>query len=319
MEYAKHLLNKENVKLDKFETFAHLFEMLTNQQEIKNVGRKSMSLIKELKGDVALCQVTNDSLYVVHSFGDREELETRVNNRSIIKKISKNLKPLFGDENDDFHMILPILSKDDFLGALFIYEEQEINCWEEIYTLLHLSSLVFKYYNLAEESKLNNVKDNVTDLFNYRHFQDQLELELEKATRYHIPLSLVMIDIESFKMINDKLGYDAGDEVLRQLSKLIEKSCRKIDMPARLNADTFAILLSNTDEKGAYIVLNRVLLKLKRHKFKIGGKEFKVKVKSSATQYELHDVNGEKLLSNSKDNLAMLTVEDTMKIIEQSK
>lgn len=316
MDYTKHLLKKEKVKFEKYETLAKMFEMLSNQQEIKNIGKKAMSMLNSLKGEVALIQHTHDKDNLIGSFGDKETLEQHLGDKAFFKKIKEDKKPYFG-KGDSFFMALPILSKDEYLGVLCIFNEQDIECWEEIYTILHLMSLAFKYYDIVEENKLSNVKDNVTELFNYRHFQDQLELELEKATRYHIPLSMVMVDVQNFQLINETLGFNAGDEVLRDIADVIEKSCRKVDMPARLNADTFGILLSNTDKLGSYILLNRVLLRLSRHKFKIDNKEFKVRIKLSATQFEIHDTNGQLFLEKGKESLREYSVEEVAKTIAE--
>lgn len=314
MEYAKRLLNKEQVKLDKFKTLAKMFEMLSNQQEIKNIGKEALSMIKELTGDVILWQYAGDKFHVISSFGNKETLEVAIADKAFLKTLKDSKKPFFQTNQEECFMALPIISN-DFLGAICIYQAQEIKCWEEIYTLLHLMALSFKYYGVVEENKLNNIKDNVTDLFNYRHFQDQLDLELEKATRYHIPLSMVMIDVQNFRLINEKLGYEAGDEVLRDIADILTKSTRNVDMPARLNGDNFAILLSNTDLLGSYILLNRILFKLNRHKFKINGNEFSVRIKLSATEFEIHDTTGQLFLNKAKEMLKECSMDEVARVI----
>lgn len=317
MDYMKHLLKKENVTLEKFKELSKIFEMLSNQQEIKNIGKEILHLIKDLKGDVLLARYEDEKVNIINFFGKRESIDDKLENKALFKKLKEEKKPFFGKDEDDCFMVLPILSKENILGVLCIYEKQEIKCWEEINTVLHFMTLILKYYSLIEENKLNNVKDQITDLFNYRHFQNQLELELEKAIRYHIPLSIVMVDIKHFNLINDKLGYEAGDEVLKQVANIINKTTRGVDMPARLQNDTFAILLSNTDSLGSFILLNRLLLKFNRHKFNIDGNEFKVKVKLSATSHEIHDTNGQLFLEKAKDNLKEWTVEEVSKEIEK--
>lgn len=315
MDYLKQLLKKEKVTLGTFKTMSKIFEMVCNQQEIKNIGKEAMTTVKGLKGDVLLMQYTDDKFNVIHSFGNKETLEEKVEDKAFFKKVKEAKKPLFQSKEEDCFLALPILSKDVFLGVFCIYDEQEITCWEEIYTLLNLMALIYKHYELVEENKLNNIKDHVTSLFNYRHFQDQLELEVEKATRYHIPLSMVVVDVENFHLINEKLGYEAGDEVLRDIADILEKSTREVDMPARLNGDTFAILLSNTDLLGSYVLLNRLLLKLDRYKFKGNGSEFKVRVKLSATAFDVHEGNGQFFLEKSKEALKGWTLPEVSEII----
>lgn len=317
MDYLKHLLKKEKVTLDTFKTMSKIFEMLCNQQEIKNVGKEAMTFVKKLKGDVLLLHYTDDKFNVIHAFGNKDSLDEKTEDKAFFKRVKESKKPFFKSEEGECFMALPILSKDVFLGLFCIYEEQEITCWEEIYTLLNLMALIFKHYELVEENKLNNIKDHVTNLFNYRHFQDQLELEVEKATRYHIPLSIVMVDVANFHLINEKLGYEAGDEVLRDIADILSKTTRVVDMPARLNGDNFAILLSNTDLLGSYILLNRVLLKLDRYKFKSGGNEFKVRVKLSATAFNTQEANGQLFLETAKEGLKERSLPEVAAVIAQ--
>ncbi|QST02999.1 GGDEF domain-containing protein (plasmid) [Pontibacillus sp. ALD_SL1] len=312
MDYTKHLLNKEGVTLKKYEVFSKIFEMLSNQQSIHNICSKAFSTIKPLEGDVVLVQALgNRSFDMVAYFGNEAELETKVREQTqLYKQLRKEDKPLFGNpEEDGYFLALPITSKDRFLGTLIIYEEQTITCWEEIYTLLHLMSFVFKYYLMAEENKNHVIQDSLTGLFNYRHFQDQLQLELEKSVRYYVPLTLVVIDIQDFHMINEKLGFEVGDRVLQDVAKIISKSSRKIDMPSRIKGDTFAILLSNTPEKGAYVLLRRLLLSFTRLRFQANKKEFKVKIKSSVTPFDVQ-LNGNEFLEKGIDSLKVQTLDD---------
>jgi diguanylate cyclase (GGDEF)-like protein len=318
MDYAKYLLKKENIELKKYQLFSKLFEMLNNQQSINNICDKAFDLIKELKGDVALVQVSKDRNFDLISYsGNEADVEEKVFvHADIIKELRKNEKPLFKEKDDDvFYMALPIISKGKFLGALILFEEQEIKCWEELYTVIHFFSFVFKYYTMAEENKNHVIKDSLTNLFNYRHFQDQMDLELEKANRYHIPLTLVLVDIKNFRLINERLGFDVGDEILKEVAKIIDKNCRKIDMPSRVEADTFAILLSNTPEKGAYVLLNRLLLNFNRKAFEINKQKLKIVTKSSVVPYEGH-ISGHDFLETGIKGLKEISLQEIRKKIE---
>lgn len=292
MDYLKHILQKEKINLGELDVFSSLFEMLSNQQEFKNVLKKSMSLIKSLEGEVSLVSYESNKFKLISNLGDKDMAERFLEEKVALKHVAVNKKPYFyelaEEKFDYYYMILPILSKEEFLGALCIHKEQDIKCWKEIHLLLHMMAFILKYYDLIDLNKNINTKDMVTNLFNYRHFQDQLDLEIEKATRYHVPVSLVMIDLADFKLINQRLGYDAGDQVLKQVGEWIQQTCRRVDMPARLDKDTFAILLTSTNDLGAKTLLKRILIKVQNKMVKVAGKEFKVRIKSSSTQYQLH-------------------------------
>lgn len=306
MEYAKQLLKKEKVSLGEFEIYSSLFESLSNQQELKTVTKKILSTLKSIKGELTLVEYIDNKFKVVNFLGTKEEVEKKLDDKTILKMVKETKKPYLShiaeEKDPDFFMVFPILSKEEFMGALCIHEEQEIDCWKEIYLALHLMSFIFKYYALIETNKNANTTDLVTELFNYRHFQDQLDLEIEKTTRYYIPLTLVLIDINDFKVINERLGYEAGDEILKQLATWIKQQCRRVDMPARLNDDLFGILLSNTGEEGAKVLLDRILFKVNHHAIKLGSRELKIQVKTSITPFETH-FSKDEFIEKGKESL----------------
>jgi diguanylate cyclase (GGDEF)-like protein len=100
--------------------------------------------------------------------------------------------------------------------------------------------------------------DGLTGLFNHRFFQDQLAHEAARAERYRRPLSLVMLDVDNFKQINDRYGHPAGDAVLRHSGVLLRALVRECDVPARYGGEEFAILLPETAPDHALLVAERI-------------------------------------------------------------
>ncbi|GMV07981.1 MAG: hypothetical protein AMXMBFR53_42560 [Gemmatimonadota bacterium] len=100
--------------------------------------------------------------------------------------------------------------------------------------------------------------DSLTGLANRRHFMERLEAEVERAQRYHRPLSVVLLDLDHFKKVNDTHGHAAGDEVLRGAARALRSVCRDVDIPARWGGEELALLLPETDAAGARIVAERV-------------------------------------------------------------
>lgn len=96
--------------------------------------------------------------------------------------------------------------------------------------------------------------DGLTGIYNRRAFMDRAEQEMAKALREHSPLSLLMLDIDHFKRINDQFGHAAGDAVLVDISKLVAKRLRKEDTLGRYGGEEFCILLPSTDGEGAQLV-----------------------------------------------------------------
>ena len=100
--------------------------------------------------------------------------------------------------------------------------------------------------------------DGLTDLYNYRFFQQLLSVEMSRAQRFHRPLSLIMLDIDHFKAYNDAYGHQAGDQALRRLAALLQRSSRSYDLVARYGGDEFVIILPETEKETAAEVAERI-------------------------------------------------------------
>jgi diguanylate cyclase (GGDEF)-like protein len=100
--------------------------------------------------------------------------------------------------------------------------------------------------------------DPLTGLFNTRVFQDRLRHELKRAARYREPLSLMIIDLDGMKRINDRSGHLAGDAALRSVADAIRRGLREIDLGARIGGDEFAVLAPRTNEAAAVVLAERL-------------------------------------------------------------
>ncbi len=115
--------------------------------------------------------------------------------------------------------------------------------------------------------------DDLTGLFNKRRLLEQLDAEIARARRYGEIMSCLMLDIDDFKLINDTYGHQAGDEVLRQVGRLLRHSLRVTDFVARYGGEEFTILLPRTDGAGAYRASENLRNKFKQHPFVIAAEE----------------------------------------------
>ncbi len=100
--------------------------------------------------------------------------------------------------------------------------------------------------------------DELTGLFNKRHFNTSLQAELDRTIRYGQPLSLIMMDIDNFKIHNDTYGHAEGDKVLAELGVIIRNSIRQNDVGCRYGGEEFVIILTSTDGRGALVVAERI-------------------------------------------------------------
>jgi diguanylate cyclase (GGDEF)-like protein len=100
--------------------------------------------------------------------------------------------------------------------------------------------------------------DGLTGLYNHRYFQERLNQELKRAARYNHPLSLLMIDLNGFKAVNDTLGHPAGDTILRNFANTLIKQIRDTDIAARYGGDEFAVILPETELEEAKEIAERI-------------------------------------------------------------
>jgi len=102
------------------------------------------------------------------------------------------------------------------------------------------------------------IRDELTGLYNHRYFQDRLENEITRATRYKRPVSLLLLDLDFFKKVNDTYGHPAGDHVLRETGSTLNKLVRQSDTVARYGGEEFAIILPETAASSAKVLAQRV-------------------------------------------------------------
>jgi diguanylate cyclase (GGDEF)-like protein len=100
--------------------------------------------------------------------------------------------------------------------------------------------------------------DPLTGLFNARAFHDRLRQELGRTARYREPLSLLILDLDGLKRVNDQFGHGAGDAALRSVAAAIRRGLREIDLGARIGGDEFAVLAPRTNEESAVVLAERL-------------------------------------------------------------
>ena len=158
-----------------------------------------------------------------------------------------------------------------------------------------------KQKQLEEQS----ITDALTGLRNRRFFDERLAEEFQRAQRYADPVSLMMIDLDHFKDVNDRHGHPAGDHVLREAAGLIRGSIRDPDICARYGGEEFAVILPKTHMSGALTVAERVWRELGQKVYRPGSEGQHVDVKVTASIgiafYPSKDITGPDLLLKYAD------------------
>ncbi|MES3006949.1 MAG: GGDEF domain-containing protein [Pseudomonadota bacterium] len=104
--------------------------------------------------------------------------------------------------------------------------------------------------------------DELTGLYNYRHFMQAMELEMERTRRSCKPMSLIMLDLDNFKIFNDRWGHDFGNTSLVHVARLVAGTIRKLDIACRYGGEEFAIILPDTPLNAGILLANRLRSKV---------------------------------------------------------
>lgn len=143
-----------------------------------------------------------------------------------------------------------------------IYSNPVIGYWNAGVRLAFF--LIVNYLVGTVRRELNRVrdlsqKDHLTGAVNRRYFQELAEGEIERAARYGRPLTLVYLDLDNFKTVNDQLGHETGDDVLTTVVQTLRENLRKPDIVARIGGDEFLVLMPETGSDQAETVIERIL------------------------------------------------------------
>jgi diguanylate cyclase (GGDEF)-like protein len=132
-----------------------------------------------------------------------------------------------------------------------------------------------------------SIIDDLTQLYNSRHFYAQLEREIERSNRYGQPLTLLLLDLDKFKDFNDTYGHVQGDHVLSRLGHAIKRSMRETDSAYRYGGEEFTIILPMTISEEGIVTAKRIQKELRKENFSlVSGKEVYMTVSIGLAQYK---------------------------------
>jgi two-component system cell cycle response regulator len=167
--------------------------------------------------------------------------------------------------------------------------------------MLRIKALQDTVRSAKRELEQLSVTDGLTGLYNHRFFQERLREEFRRAQRYSDPVSLIMIDLDHFKQVNDRHGHPFGDRVLKEAADLIRKSVREPDICARYGGEEFCVILPKTHLSGALTVAERVWRDLGDKVYKADAAEERVTASLGIAFFPSKDVTSPELLIRFAD------------------
>ena len=259
---------------------------------------KALVTLDAEKGSLMLYDYTSNSLQVkvVYGLADKR-IEENINNgliqcsqikagegvagtvflekKAIITNLGSN-DPRFVNKdslpNVQSLLCVPLIAKGETIGVIKISNKKNDKLFNQK-DLEFMTSLSNQAAIAIDNAKLYELatKDGLTKLYISRHFYTLLENEIRRCSRYKHKMSLLMLDIDNFKHINDTYGHLIGDQILRELSNEISQTVRKIDIPARYGGEEFIVILPETTKEDAVIIAER--LRINISKIKVKAKE----------------------------------------------
>lgn len=263
------------------ETLGALLLILDKAIDNHALGFVIFSDEREIRLSLRLSREVPQKVLEIFQYQSLEDLAVTVN-RDIseysidVEVIGDHLVTDEKSKTSDFdpHLIysIPIRAKEEVFGILNVYHPQmpsvPVFRKQMLETLAPYLSTAIGSIAMHNKIKSLSVIDGLTELYNRRYVMELFKVEFAKSARYDTPLSLVMIDIDDFKKINDTHGHLSGDLVLKTLSGIIKGSLRSVDLPGRYGGEEFILILPETERENAAMVSDRIREKVLNHTFK---------------------------------------------------
>lgn len=190
-----------------------------------------------------------------------------------VKEAERRLKP-------GRTVVLPMALGKEKFGALILSSKEADVLGKDRLKILQASvqhlTLAFKNALLYHSARHQADHDGLTRIHNRHHFDKTMVQELKRHQRYSQSLSMLMIDLDHFKQINDTYGHQTGDMVLQEVGKLLSATLRSSDYPARYGGEEFVVILPQTSDDQAWLLAERLRKKLAAVKFRSEGQLFQV-------------------------------------------
>lgn len=240
---------------------------------------------------------------------------------TLLDMAGKNMEPLYLSDVRNYSLplmpfrtkdvssvlILPLMYEKEFIGMLVFLSEKigafnphQIELLEVLGTQASISIANARLHAKIERMATT---DGLTGLYNHRHFHERLSGEIRRLDRFPEPLSLMLMDIDYFKKVNDTYGHPAGDKILHGVAGILKAALRSIDVPARYGGEEFAAILPGTDSKGAKNIAERLRKTVMDHPFSVDGKTVKVTVSIGISTASISSKNKEELIERADQAL----------------
>ena len=178
-----------------------------------------------------------------------------------------------------------------------------VSSWTFGFFFLNSTRLELELQEVQEELKKLALTDSLTGIFNRRHFFEHASVEFQRAVRYKRAISILMIDLDEFKAINDRHGHAAGDKALKLIVEIVGSNMRSIDTFARLGGEEFAVLIAEADQKSAMQTAERIRKQVANVNVPFDGQQIPITISIGVAALQNTDTTFEEILRRADNAL----------------
>lgn len=195
--------------------------------------------------------------------------------KSILPEVRENrLNPIIEGSKARSLIVLPLRPELKQFGCMLVFSPRAEVLEDELSFLqlfAHQMELAITIADLFEKVRKQAITDPLTELFNRRYFEEAMQREAERSERMSQPFTLISLDLDYLKQINDKYGHNYGDIAIRTIGKVLKRNARSIDIPARIGGEEFNVLLPGIDSNGGMIAAERIRAAIEAEKIEKVG------------------------------------------------
>lgn len=268
---------KKTIELD--DSKEKIYERLTYVLKEKfNISHFALYEVDKKLKERKLVHISNDLESFCHAKTEKNALECRAfrTNTDVVSTDFPHLCENCTDATVEY-ICIPFSIDDDFSLVLSVSSKnpetiKEINSRvNSIKNYIEAAKPVIESRLLMDKLRDSSLRDGMTGLYNRRFLEEFIDKTMYQSQRSAIRYSVLMLDIDWFKMVNDTYGHDAGDIVIKGLSEVIGQSIRKSDLAIRFGGEEFLVLLHSATEEGALSVASKIHKKFNEKKFRLGS------------------------------------------------